>query len=294
MGVCIKFASLYYGSGEIVMYRGVVGALAIAAISRWRGESLRTSVPWKHASRSATGVAALTLWFQAIAVLPLATAVTMNYTSSLWLAAILMGSTLWMSGQRVEQQLLWTVVVGFVGVVLVLRPTMESQALWYGVLGLASGLLSALSYLQVAALGRAGEPDTRIVFYFSVAGVVGGAAMSAAGEWHTLVWPGLGWLLAVGVLSTVAQLMLTRAYARGTTLVTASLQYLGIAFSFTYGVVLFGDAVSWQALVGITFIAGAGIHATQMRRVPQGTRDVPRRQRLNDPSPEHTQSKKEA
>jgi drug/metabolite transporter (DMT)-like permease len=277
MGVCIKFASLHYGSGEIVMYRGIVGAMTIAAISRWRGESLRTRVPWKHASRSATGVAALTLWFQSIAVLPLATAVTMNYTSSLWLAAILVGSTLWMSGQRVEQRLLWTVVIGFVGVVLVLRPTIESQALWYGVLGLVSGLLSALSYLQVAALGRAGEPDTRIVFYFSVAGVVGGAAMSAAGEWHALVWPGLGWLLAVGVLSTAAQLLLTRAYASGATLVTASLQYLGIAFSFVYGVLLFGDAVSWQALLGIVFIAGAGIHATQMRRGQKGTAYTPAR-----------------
>jgi drug/metabolite transporter (DMT)-like permease len=277
MGVCIKFASLYYGSGEIVMYRGVVGALAIAAISRWRGESLRTRVPWKHASRSATGVAALTLWFQSIAVLPLATAVTMNYTSSLWLAAILMGSTLWMSNQRVEPRLLWTVAIGFFGVVLVLRPTIEAQALWYGVLGLVSGLLSALSYLQVAALGRAGEPDTRIVFYFSIAGVVGGAAMSTAGEWHALAWPGLGWLLAVGVLSTMAQLMLTRAYARGTALVTASLQYLGIVFSFIYGVVLFGDAISWHALLGIIFIAGAGIHATQMRRAPPRTRDAPGR-----------------
>lgn len=273
MGVCVKYASLYHSSGEIVMYRGVIGAVAIAAVSRWRGESLRTTLPWRHASRSATGVAALTLWFQSIAVLPLATAVTMNYTSSLWLAAILMGSALWMSGRRVEQQLLCTVVVGFVGVVLVLRPTLESQALWYGVLGLLSGLLSAFSYLQLAALGRAGEPETRIVFYFSVAGVVGGAAMSAAGGWRALEWPGLGWLLAVGVLSTVAQLMLTRAYARGTTLVTASLQYVGIAFSFIYGVVLFDDAVSWQAFLGILLIVGAGISATQLRREQPGPRD---------------------
>jgi drug/metabolite transporter (DMT)-like permease len=274
MGVCIKFASLYHGSGEIVMYRGLVGALMIGAVSRWRGESLRTSVPWRHASRSATGVAALTLWFHSIAMLPLATAVTLNYTSSLWLAAILMGSALWMSGQRVDRRPLWTVVIGFVGVVLVLRPTIESNALWYGVLGLGSGLLSALSYLQVAALGRAGEPETRIVFYFSIAGVVGGAAMSAAGEWHALQWPGVGWLLAVGVLSTVAQLMLTRAYARGTALVTASLQYLGIAFSFIYGVVLFGDAVSWQALLGIVLMVGAGIRATQLRQDREGTRNA--------------------
>jgi drug/metabolite transporter (DMT)-like permease len=266
MGACIKFASQHHGSGEILMVRGVVGVVLIAALSLWRGESLRTRLPWQHASRSAIGVLALALWFQAIAALPLATAVTLNYTSSLWLAAILTGSALWMSGRRVQLGLLWTVVIGFIGIVLVLRPTIESHVLWYGLLGLISGLLAAISYLQVAALQRAGEPETRMVLYFSLASVVGGAAMSAPGGWHAPQWPALGWLLAVGVLSTVAQLMLTRAYARGPTLVAASVQYLGIAFAFFYGVALFGDVVSGLALLGIVFIVGAGIGANHLRR----------------------------
>jgi drug/metabolite transporter (DMT)-like permease len=268
MGVCIKFASQDHSSGEILMYRGVVGVVLIAAVCLRRGESLRTTVPWQHASRSAIGVLALALWFQAIAALPLATAVTLNYTSSLWLAAILIGSALWVSGRRVQLGLLWTVVIGFVGILLVLRPTIESRVLWYGVLGLISGLLAAIGYLQVAALRRAGEPETRMVLYFSLASVVGGAAMSAHSGWHELQWPAVGWLLAVGVLSTVAQLMLTWAYARGPTLVAASLQYLGIAFAFLYGVLLFGDAVSWIALLGILFIVGAGIGANRLREVP--------------------------
>jgi drug/metabolite transporter (DMT)-like permease len=267
MGACIKFASQDHSSGEILMYRGLVGVVLMATVSLRRGESLRTTVPWQHASRSAIGVLALALWFQAIAALPLATAVTLNYTSSLWLAAILMGSALWMPGRRVQFGLLWTVVIGFVGIVLVLRPTIESHVLWYGVLGLVSGLLAAIGYLQVAALQRAGEPETRMVLYFSLASVVGGAAMSAPGGWHVPQWPAVGWLLAVGVFSTVAQLMLTRAYARGPTLVAASLQYLGIAFAFLYGVALFGDAVSWLAVLGILFIVGAGIGANRLRQL---------------------------
>jgi len=65
-------------------------------------------------------------------------------------------------------------------------------------------------------------------------------------------------LLAVGLLATVAQLMMTRAYATGRTLVNASLQYLGIAFSFGYGVLLFNDKVTWMALAGMLLIVGAG------------------------------------
>src|SRR6185295_12584067 len=90
MGVCVRLASADYGAGEIVMYRGLVGALMIGLTCRWRGESLRTRLPAQHALRSTTGVVALCLWFYAIAHLPLATAITLNYTSSLWLAVFVL------------------------------------------------------------------------------------------------------------------------------------------------------------------------------------------------------------
>ena len=63
----------------------------------------------------------------------------------------------------------------------------------------------------------------------------------------------------------VAQLMLTRAYATGRTLVNASLQYLGIAWSFVYGVLLFDDKVTALAIAGMLLIAGAGLSATLLR-----------------------------
>ena len=71
----------------------------------------------------------------------------------------------------------------------------------------------------------------------------------------------------MGLLATVAQLLMTRAYGRGGTLVIASLQYLGIAFSFGYGVLLFDDPVTGPALAGMALIAGAGLAATSLRSV---------------------------
>ena len=232
MGVCVKLASTHYGSGEIVMYRGMIGALMIFAMSHWRGDSLRTHLPAKHFVRSLTGVTALCLWFYAIGELPLATAMTLNYTSSLWIALFLVGSASVFGTKPVDRRLVFAALLGFIGVVLVLRPTIEQEQLWYGLVGLLSGMVSATGYLQVTALGRVGETESQIVFYFSIGGVLGGAALSSLTGWHTHSWRGVGLLLAVGVLATVAQLMLTRAYARGRTLVNASLQYLGIGFSF--------------------------------------------------------------
>jgi S-adenosylmethionine uptake transporter len=265
MGVCVKLAAVHYSSGEIVMYRGVVGALLIFVVSRWRGDTLRTAVPGRHLMRSVTGVSALCLWFYAIAALPLATAMTLNYTSSLWLALFVVGGATVAGRRAADHALGVAAILGFAGVVLVLRPTIEQGQLWGGVLGLFSGMLSALGYLQVAGLGRAGETESRIVFYFSIGGAIGGAAIAAVTGWHAHSVVGLGLLLAVGALATAAQLLLTRAYARGNTLVNASLQYLGIAFSYGYGVLLFDDHVTWLAAIGMVAIVGAGVLASLVR-----------------------------
>ena len=265
MGVCVRMASADYGPGEIVLYRSLIGAIMIGVACGMRGDSLRTRLPAQHALRSTTGVIALCLWFYAIANLPLATAITLNYTSSLWLAVFVLGSALVWRRRKKQLGLVLAALVGFAGVVLVLRPTLEHDAWWAGVVGLVSGLVSALGYLQVAALGRMGEPDSRIVFYFSVGGIIGGAALATLTGWHGHTWRGAGLLLAVGVLATVAQLLLTRAYVRGRTLVNASLQYLGIGFSFVYGVLLFDDHVTWLATLGMVLIVYAGVRATAVR-----------------------------
>lgn len=276
MGVAVKLASAHYSAGEIVMYRGMVGVVAIALLARSRGSSLRTPVPAMHFWRSATGVAALCLWFYSIGKLPLATAMTLNYMSSVWMALFLIGGAVMLGAARVDARLVATVLVGFVGVACILRPTIERDQLWHGLMGLMSGLLAAMAYLQVAALGRAGEPETRVVFYFSLGGIVAGAAIMLAGGGPSAHSPyGVALLLAVGILATVAQMMMTRAYTIGRPLVNASLQYLGIAFSFVYGVLLFDDPVTALALAGMLLIVGAGIAAARLRQHVQPREPTP-------------------
>lgn len=266
MGVCVKLASVQYGAGEMVMYRSLVGAAMMAALVRWRGGTLRTGVPAMHAWRAAVGVAALVLWFVALGgSLPLATAMTLNYMSSVWMALFLIGGSIVAGGARVDSRLVAAVLVGFAGVALVLRPTIDQQQLWHGFVGLLSGVLAALAYLQVTALGRVGEPEERTVFYFSVGGALAGFALTLAGGFGTHTARGVGLLLAIGLLATTAQLMMTRAYAIGRTLSNATLQYAGIAFSFGFGWLIFDDAMTPMAVAGIVLIVGAGLAATLLR-----------------------------
>jgi S-adenosylmethionine uptake transporter len=265
MGVCVKLAAAQYHSGEIVFWRSVVGCGVIGALVAIRGGTLATPVFGMHVGRSVSGVASLALWFYAIAHLPLATATTLNYTSSVWMALFLVGGAVLGGSSRIDGRLVAAVMVGFAGVALVLRPTMEGDQLWHGLAGLLSGVLAAMAYLQVTTLGRVGEPEYRVVFYFSLGGVVAGAALMLAAGTNPHTARGAALLLAIGVLATVAQMMMTRAYAIGRTLSNAALQYLGIAFAFVYGVLLFGDPVTWMSLAGIALIVAAGLAATQIR-----------------------------
>ena len=266
MGVCVKMASSQYDAGEIVFYRGLTGALLMLALSRWRGGTLRTGFASMHFWRSLCGVSALCLWFYSIGNLPLATAMTLNYMSSVWMALFLVGGAVGLGSARVDGRLICTVLLGFAGVALILRPTIAQQQLWYGLMGLLSGIIAATAYLQVTALGRLGEPEYRIVFYFSIGGIGAGALTLLWTGLHAHTWRGAALLLAVGVLATSGQFLMTRAYSTGRTLVNASLQYLGIAFSFAYGVLLFGDHITAMALLGMLCIVGAGLSAALLNR----------------------------
>ncbi len=270
MGVCVKIASAHFNAAELVFWRGVVGVLFMWALARSRQVSLRTAVPGMHLWRSAIGTASLGAWFYAIGHLPLATAMTLNYMSSVWVAAFLVGSTLlaWRPGESTAFQapLVLSVLAGFAGVVLMLRPTIAQDQLWAGLVGLLSGMSAAFAYLQVMALGRAGEPETRTVFYFAVGTVVAGSlGMTVAGvsPWD---WQAALWLLPIGLLASLGQLCMTRAYSQGATLVVANLQYSGIIFAALLGLLWFGEKLDVLAWSGMALIITSGIVSTALRQ----------------------------
>ncbi|MDP3411590.1 MAG: DMT family transporter, partial [Polaromonas sp.] len=282
MAVCVKFASEHFNSAELVFYRGLLGMFFMWALARSRGIALATRYPGMHMWRSLVGVISLGAWFYAIAHLPLATAMTLNYMSSVWIAAFLVGGALLMGllparGERPaapaaglsQGPLVMTVVAGFIGVIMMLRPTIEQNQAFAGLVGLMSGLLAAFAYMQVMALARVGEPETRTVFYFAVgSAVAGGLAMTVTGlsEWH---WKPALWLIPLGVLASLGQLCMTRAYTlaktRSATLVVANLQYSGIVFGAIYSLLLFGEQLPLIGWAGMALIMASGIAATVLR-----------------------------
>ena len=271
MGVCVKFASHDFGTAAVVSARGTVGAVIMLILARATATRLRTRVPMLHVKRGLAGVFALSMWFYSMAQLPLATSVTLNYMSSVWMAVFLLVQAAFLGGPRIDRRLIWAIAVGFGGVALVLHPTLNQDQIWAGLIGLASGMLLAMAYLQVTALGRAGEPEVRVVFYFSLMGSVLGALFwllpGQVNPTPLADIPAHSWLalFGVGAFATIAQLLMTRAYARGSTLVNANLQYLGIVHAGLLGTVLFGETLGLDALLGMALIVGSGMVAARLK-----------------------------
>ena len=280
MGVGVKVASASFNTFELVFYRGVVSVVFMVLVLRARRTPLHTPVPMMHAWRSLIGVLSLGAWFYAIAHLPLATAMTLNYMSGVWVAAFIVGGAVLYGQAQRQGPLMATVLTGFVGVVMMLRPTLDQNQLFAGLIGLLSGLGAALAYMQVTALGKVGEPEGRTVFYFSLGSAVAGGigiAFTGLTPWSAVSWQAAAWLVPIGVLASLGQWCMTRAYSRGSTLLVANLQYSGIVFAAFYSLLLFGDQIALLAWAGMAVIVFSGLAATVLR-----TRTLP-----NTPAEEH-------
>jgi hypothetical protein len=190
MGVCVKMASAHFNAAELVFYRGLIGIAILWMLARSQRVTLATRYPGMHAWRSLVGVASLGAWFYAIAHLPLATAMTLNYMSSVWIAAFLVGGALlaWRPFCRHPAPGV-SGPAGAHGADGVCRrgadaaPQPGPEPGVRGPGGLLSGMTAAFAYMQVVALSRLGEPESRTVFYFAVgSAVAGGVALVL--HWH--------------------------------------------------------------------------------------------------------------
>lgn len=257
MGALVKVGAETLSSNELVFYRSLFGLITIyvmIAASRG-GKSLRTP-RWKlHASRSLLGFVSLALYFYAITQLPLATAITLNYTSPLFLAML----TLFYMPREAKPTLLLAIVVGFIGVALLLQPSFSGGTWIPALMGLVSGLLAGIVYLQVTQLGRMGEPEWRTVFYFTLVCTIGSGLWMLLHQFHALSWPLLGLLSAMGACATLAQLAMTRAYRKGDPLTAGSLAYSTVILSSIFGMLWWHESLTPTGWAGVALIIISGI-----------------------------------
>jgi len=269
MGVCVKLASTKYSAAEIVFYRSFINLFFMLALVTARRIPVKTPLWRLHVQRSVSGCISLMLYFYAISLLPLASAVTLSYTSPLFLAVYLV----LLSKARLRGGMIFALVLGFLGVLLLLRPSFQAEQLFGGVIGLASGMVAGLAYFNVKELGARGEAEERIVFYFALVSTVVSTVWMTFSEFHPVDWRGALLLLGVGSFGTLAQLVMTRAYKRGNTLVSASLAYSTVIFASLFGMLFWKETLTAGAWSAIALIVSSGVFSTWYSRANPADQD---------------------
>jgi drug/metabolite transporter (DMT)-like permease len=255
MGALVKVGAQKFSSAELVFYRSIFGLLVIWLYIATYKLPLTTPVMYKQMSRALVGFASLVLFFYAIAHLPLATAITLNYTSPLFLAVF----SPFLLHEKPKNTLFIGLILGFVGVSLLLKPSFNRADILAGSLGLLSGIGAALAYVHVKQLGKVNEPDWRTVFYFTLVSTIGAGLWMFFDSFHAIAWKDLPVLLGLGFSATIAQLAMTRAYRTGNTLVVASLAYVTVVLASLFGIIWWDEHLSLDAWLAIALIILSGV-----------------------------------
>jgi drug/metabolite transporter (DMT)-like permease len=255
MGALVKVGAAKFTSAELVFYRSLFGLIAIYAYILAKRLPLKTPVMFKHMSRSLVGFGSLALFFYAIAHLPLATAITLNYTSPLFLAAFLP----FFFHEKAKKRLYVTIGIGFIGVLMLLQPTFSKNDALAGALGLASGVGASFAYIFVKQLGNLEEPDWRTVFYFTLVSTIGAGIWMMLNHFTPTTWQDLPVLTGLGVSATIAQLAMTRAYRTGKTLIVAGLAYTTVVLASLFGVIFWHENLTMTEWLGISLIILSGV-----------------------------------
>jgi S-adenosylmethionine uptake transporter len=238
---------------ELVFFRGLVCAAAIFAFARLSRQSLATAHPGGQLVLGIIGFVSLALYFVSIGMLPLVTATALNYTAPLFLA-LLIG----LRRNGLHGALPW-VAAGFVGVCLVLQPSFEGGSAVGVSYALLSGVTGAFCYLLLGRLGHAGEPQRVTAFWFSLIACVLAGIPTLASGFSIASHEQVLLVLAIGLLATVAQLAVAKAYAISSPLIPSTLSYSAVVFSSILGALWWGDTLGFADALGITLIVASGV-----------------------------------
>ncbi len=269
MAAAVKLAAQHgVPLAQTLFYRGVISVAMMAIYMRFTGVEFRTPHWRAHFQRGSAGFLGMIAYFGGITLLPLAAAVTLNYTSPLFLASML----LIRHRERPPPAMVAAMGAGFVGILLLLRPTYHSSQ-WLGVtLALASAVTAAIAALNIRSLGRLDEPISRTVAYFAFFTTVGSLPWYLTTDLTAIDAAGVACVVAVGVLATLGQVLLTLAYQRGHTLLGSLLGYSQVIFTTLIGMALWQDHPGLGSWLAIALIVASGAAATIFTRASQQKR----------------------
>jgi len=248
MGVLIRFAAHSVDNYAVVFFRNLAGLILLSPLLIIKGPSfLKTDKVWMHSWRAIIGLLAMYGFFYAIAHLKLSNAMVFTYSSPIFIPLVA-----WIFLKEHMTRLMWLAAgIGLVGVILVAKPN-EGMFNLLSLIGVISSLFAAMAFVTVRAL-TATEPTTRIVFYFCLIGTAL-SAIPMISHWRPYTQQELMYLGGAGVLATLSQLCLSKAYSYAPAGKIGPANYLAIIFAGIFAALIWQEYPDQISVCGMVLI----------------------------------------
>lgn len=261
MAVAIRYATRYVPTQEVAFFRNAFGLLALLPMLLRPGHApLKTRQLPRYFVRSAIGLGSMLCAFWALGHLPLAQAVSLSYSTPLF---VTIAAVLWL-GETVRVRRWAAVVVGFIGVLVIVRPGTAGFTAG-SLVAVAAAVLSSLVAIQIKQLTRIDSADTVVLYTY-----VFWVPLSLVPAVFVWVWPtGTAWLwlLATGVLGTIGQLLWTRALRLGEVSALTPISFLQLPLVTLFGWLLFNETVDRWTIIGAGIILAANAYIAHREAV---------------------------
>jgi len=264
----IKWLGAEYPTLQIVFFRSLFAFVPLSVLLYRSGSlaALKTRSLLGHGLRAMAGLSAMSIFFYAFTQMPLANVIAIGFAAPLFVTAL----SVPLLGERVGPRRWTAIVLGFVGVLIMVRPDdgVFAPVAW---LVLAGTVFYALAMIFVRRLSRT-ETSIAIVFYFTL------ACTLASGAVLPFVWvtpDALGWLLlaAVGLIGGLAQLAMTVAFRLAEASVVAPFDYSAMLWTALIGYLFWQEVPGLNIWLGVVVVVASGLYIAQREarlRLPRG------------------------
>ena len=254
MAVTIRYASRSLSTFEIAFFRNAFGLLALLPVLLRDDRSvLRTKQLPRYLLRSTIGIGSMLCGFWAIGHLPLSQAISLSYSTPLF---VTIAAVFWL-GEQVRLRRWAAVVIGFIGVLVIVRPGTEGFSSG-SLVAVMAAVFSAIVAIQIKQLSRIDPADT-IVFYTYLFWV----PLSLLPALFVWQWPQgttWWWLIATGLFGTIAQLLWTRALRMGDVSALTPISFMQLPLVAVAGYLLFDERLDRWTVLGAAIIFAANAY----------------------------------
>ena len=268
MVTLIKFVGQDLSVFQILVIRQVIMLLIVAPkILPGLPTSLSTPRPGLQLIRIVVAATAMLCGFTAIIELPMADATAISFSKTFFVTIF----AIWLLGEKVGVHRWGATIIGFLGVLLMLRPQGDGFIDHYALLAIAGAACAGLVMIVVRILTRTDAPVTILTYQAFGVGVL--MLAPAIMTWQAPTLAEWGLLILIGIVSWAAQMSNIQAFKAGEATAIASLDYTRLLYATIFGALIFGSWPRTETLIGAAVIIAASIY-TVRREAKRGRKLV--------------------